>query len=85
MQRQSKKETNDLKMVNIHQVNGDVAAINFLKNADFHWVEGLFLRAKQTGRTEFDYLGVMYEMVKNRNLTYTVRELPEKVIYLDSD
>jgi len=84
MKRQLKKETNALKMVNIHQVNGDIAAINYLVNADFHLVEGLFLRAKQTGRTEFDYLGVMYELVKNRNLTYTVHELPEKVMYLDN-
>lgn len=82
---QPKKETTELKMVNIHQVNGDVSAINFLKNADFHWVEGIFLRAKQVGRAEFDFLGVMYELVKNRNLTYTVREMPEKMLYLDSD
>ncbi len=82
---QLKKETNELKMVNIHQVNGDIAAINYLKNADFHYVEGIFLRAKQTGRSEFDYLGVMYELVKNRNLTYTAHEQPEKVMYLDSE
>ncbi len=70
-------------MVNIHQVNGDIAAINYLANADFHLVESYFLRAKQTGRTEFECFGVMYEMVKNRNLTYTVHELPEKVMYVD--
>ncbi len=74
----------DYRMVNIHQVNGEVEAIRFLKNADFHWVEGLFLRAKQTGRTEFDYHGLVFELIKNRNLTYTVQQVPEKVTYLES-
>ena len=79
-----KKDTRELKMVNIHQVNGDFYAVEFLKNADFHWVEGLFLRAKQHGKIEFEYRGQMYQLVKNRNLTYTVDLVPEKVMYIES-
>ncbi len=79
-----KKESKEMRMVNIHQVNGDVNAIEFLKYADFHWVEGLFLHAKQFGKVEFEFHGQMFNLIKNRNLTYTVEEVPEKVVYLES-
>lgn len=81
---QPKKTSIDLQIVNIHQVNGDILAIEFLKNADFHWVEGLFLRAKKFGRTEFLYHEKQYEIIKNRNLTYTIQEMQEKVEFLES-
>lgn len=71
-------------MVNIHQVNGDYNAIEFLKNADFHLVEGWFLHAKQTGSSEFNYRGIMYRLNKNRNLTYTIEEVPEKATFIES-
>ncbi|MBI4426237.1 MAG: hypothetical protein HY567_01550 [Candidatus Kerfeldbacteria bacterium] len=81
---QPKKVTTELRMVNIHQINGDIMIIEFLKNADFHWVEGLFLRAKQLGRTELEYHGKIYQLLKNRNLTYTVQEVPEKIAFVES-
>lgn len=79
-----KKDAKTLTMVNIHQVTGDYYAIEFLKNADFRWVEGLFLRAKQLGKSEFDYHGQLFQLVKNRNLTYSVEQVPEKVMYVES-
>ncbi|MBI5405050.1 MAG: hypothetical protein HY976_02390 [Candidatus Kerfeldbacteria bacterium] len=78
------KITKDLKNVNIHMVNGDVEAINFLKNADYHWVEGLFLRAKMLGRMLFEYHGQQYQLLKNRNMTYTVELVPESPLNLES-
>ncbi|MFH0828734.1 MAG: hypothetical protein V1907_00975 [Candidatus Kerfeldbacteria bacterium] len=79
-----KKDLKTLTMVNIHQVNGDFYAVEFLKNADFRWVESLFLRAKQLGKSEFDYHGQMYQLIKNRNLTYSVEQIPEKIMYVES-
>ena len=79
-----KKNTTELKMVNIHQVNGDYDAIEFLKNADFDLVEGWFLHAKQTGSAQFSYHGILYKLTKNRNLTYTVEEVPEKSTFIES-
>lgn len=79
-----KKVTTDLRNVNIHLVNGDIDAIEFLKNADYHWVEGLFLRAKMTGKTTFDYHGMRFALLKNRNLTYSVEVIPESPLALES-
>lgn len=74
----AKKITKDVKLVNIHQVTGDLGVIEFLKNADFHWVEGLFLRAKQIGSIDFEYQGQRYRLARNRNLTYTVERVPDQ-------
>lgn len=78
-----KKFTDRPEAVNVHQVVGDIDAIKFLKDADFHLVEGWFFRAKQVGRCEFDFNGLLYRLVKNRNLTYTVEKVPEKILAND--
>ncbi len=70
-------------LVNIHLVRGDAQAIAYLKNADFHFVEGLFFRAKMTGRTEFEFHGESYRMVKNRDITYTLEKVPERPVELE--
>ncbi|MBI3115525.1 MAG: hypothetical protein HYZ09_03490 [Candidatus Kerfeldbacteria bacterium] len=72
-----KKFTKRLLYVNVHPINGDVTAITFLKNADLKFVEGLFFFAKRYGYTTFSYEGSGYVITRNRNLTYTVRELRE--------
>ena len=78
------KISNDVQNVNIHQVVGDIDAVNFLKNADYHWVEGLFLRAKMLGRMTFQYRGQVFQLLKNRNLTYTVQLIPDSPLNLES-
>lgn len=65
--------------INVHAVNGDAEAIEYFRNADTHFVEGLFFFAKRYGRTEFNYKGHDYELLKNRNLTYTVQRKPDEV------
>jgi len=80
----TQKITKEPRNVNIHMVSGDLEAIEFLKNADYHWVEGLFLRSKMLGKIEFEFHGQQYRLVKNRNLTYTVELVPESPMNLES-
>lgn len=77
------QSTKEIKLVNIHQVNGVVEAIEFLKNADFHWVEGLFFTAKMGRTAEFKFANKRYLLKKNDDLTYTVEELPENPLRTD--
>ncbi len=71
--------------INVHALNGDLNAIEYLKYTDTHFVEGLFFFAKRYGRAGFDYKGKRYELVRNRNLTFTVRELvDEEQVLIDA-
>jgi hypothetical protein len=58
--------------VNVHMVRGSKEAIDYLLNTDAHVVEGLFWMAKRYGKTDFEYQGSVYELVKNRDLTFTI-------------
>lgn len=69
----SDRSTSSYRTIHLHEVNGDIVALEFLHNADMHFVEGLFFFAKRYGRADFSYKGRDYEIIKNRNLTYTVR------------
>lgn len=79
-----KKVVKEPTLVNIHLVRGDPDAIAYLKNADFHYVEGLFYRAKMHSGIDFDYHGMRFHLAKNRDLTYTVEEVPPKATDLES-
>jgi len=70
-----KEVTRDYRNVSIHQVNGDVLAIEFLQNSDYRWVESLFLRAKQYGHADFASRRARYRLTRNHDLTYTVNEV----------
>jgi|GEM_PF-2880967 len=59
--------------VNVHMVRGAKEAIDYLLNTDAHLVEGLFWMAKRYGKTEFEYQGAVYELIKNRDLTFTIQ------------
>lgn len=74
----SVKFSTTFRNINVHEVNGNVEAITFLQNTDFHFVEGLFFFAKRYGKSEFSYKGKNYELIRNRNITYTVREKPDE-------
>lgn len=79
------KNPQTTRYVNVHQVRGDKTAIDFLLNTDAHTVEGLFWMAKRYGKTEFDYHGVIYELIKNRDLTFTIKEREaEDVRFMES-
>ena len=65
-------------MINVHMVNGDKNAILFLKNAGHDFVEGLFYKAKRFGRAEFYLLDVQYEIIKNKDFTFTIQQTPEQ-------
>lgn len=72
------KTTQGYTHINVHALNGDLNAIEYLKYTDTHFVEGLFFFAKRYGRAEFDYKGKRYELVRNRNLTFTIHELEDE-------
>lgn len=64
--------------INVHVVEGDQNAVTYLHDADHHWVEGLFLRAKMRGQAEFKFRGHYYLLRRNRNLTYRAMRKPEE-------
>lgn len=70
---QAQKTTQHYRTIAVHQVNGDIAALEYLANTDYHFVESIFFFAKRFGQSDFNYKGTQYELVRNRNLTYTVR------------
>lgn len=74
---QKPKYSQNYSQINVHSINGDLNAIEYLKYTDTHFMEGLFFFAKRYGRAEFDYKGKRYELLRNRNLTFTVRELED--------
>lgn len=69
------KYTDTYRLINVHAVNGDLEGIEYLRNADGHLVDGIFFFAKRYGRSEFEYRGRQYEILRNRNLTYTVKRV----------
>lgn len=79
-----KNFTTEFQSINVHQLNGDLNAIEFLKNADDMVVEGMFLRAKLRGQAEFRFHGQRFVLRKNRDLTYTVETKQEQASLLNS-
>lgn len=64
--------------VNIHQVNGDKKAIEYLRGASDFFVEKLFWRAKEYGNATFDFNDEEYMITRNNNLSYTITFLEKK-------
>lgn len=60
-------------LINVHIVNGDKEGIRYLKNAEHDLVEGLFYNAKHNGLSSFIYQGVQYDMVRNKDFSFTIR------------
>ncbi|MEK7537424.1 MAG: hypothetical protein AAB619_00420 [Patescibacteria group bacterium] len=60
-------------LINVHQVEGDKDAIVYLKNADHDVVEGLFYTAKRYGITTLIFQGRRYDLVRNKDFSFTVR------------
>lgn len=65
-------------MINVHRVRGEEYAVEFLRNADKDLVEGLFFQAKMFARAEFMIENQQHELVRNKDLSYTVNALEEE-------
>lgn len=65
-------------LINVHRVIGDKEVMKFLKNADHEFVEGLFYTAKRYGRSEFFFQDLKYEMLRNRDFSFTVQVAVEQ-------
>ncbi|MFA5070386.1 MAG: hypothetical protein WC528_03835 [Patescibacteria group bacterium] len=73
------KTTQKLVLVGVRQVNGNIMAIEYLQNSDPKYIDGLFFFAKRYGRATFEWEGDVYEIIRNRNITYTVNKLGSEV------
>ncbi len=62
-----------VQLINVHRVIGDHDGIQYLKNADHDVVEGLFSQAKRFGRAQFVYQSMNYDMIRNRDFSFTIR------------
>ena len=60
-------------LINVHQVIGDKDVINYLKNADHDVVEGLFYNAKRHGAARFDFGGQQYDIIHNKDFTFSIQ------------
>lgn len=71
-------------MINVHQVQGDKDAVMYLKNADHDVVEGLFYTAKRYGISTFIFQDQRYDLVRNRDFSFTVRLSDDQVLTPES-
>ena len=69
------KKTEKLILLGVRQVNGNITAIEYLQNSDPKYIDGLFFFAKRYGRATFEWEGDNYEIIRNKNMTYTVNKL----------
>ena len=71
-------------LINVHQVQGDKDALIYLKNADHDIVEGWFYTAKRYGMATFVFQGQKYDLVRNKDFTFTVRLSDEQTLTPES-
>lgn len=71
-------------LINVHQVQGDKDALIYLKNADHDIVEGWFYNAKRYGMATFIFQGQQYDLVRNKDFTFTVRLSDEQTLTPES-
>lgn len=74
------KEQPQVELINVHQVRGDKDAIVYLKNADHDFVEGLFYTAKRYGRSNFEFRDLQYDMIKNKDSSFTIQLAEEQEV-----
>ena len=69
-----KKEKIILKCVSVgvHKVNGDLLAINYMRDTNPKYVESLFFFTKKYGTARFEWTGDIYEIRRNQDLSFTV-------------
>lgn len=71
-------------LINVHQVIGDKEIIRYLKNADHDVVEGFFYTAKRYGINTFIYQDQRYDIVRNKDFSFTVRLSDDQVLTPES-
>ncbi len=71
-------------LINVHQVEGNKDAILYLKNADHNVVEGLFYTAKRYGISTFIFQDQRYDLVRNKDFSFTVRLSDDQVLTPES-
>lgn len=71
-------------LINVHRVNGDKDAILFLKNAEHEFVEGLFYYAKRYGHSEFYFRDTQYEIIRNKDSSFTISLSPEQDLNIEA-
>lgn len=72
-----------IELINVHQVRGDKDAIIFLKEAEHEYVERLFYTAKKYGRSEFMFREDKYEILRNKDFSFTIQISPEQELYTE--
>lgn len=70
-------------LINVHKVSGEKDAILFLKNSEKDIVEGLFYHAKRFGRAEFFFKDLKYEIVRNRDFSFTIGPSPDQEMTIE--
>lgn len=78
------EQTVSPELINVHRVQGPSEVVQFLKSADQEYVEGLFYNAKHVGQTSFPYAERTYDLVRNRDASFSVRLSPEQVVTTES-
>jgi hypothetical protein len=69
-----KNEKIEPELINVHKIFGGKEVVRFLKNSGHDFVEGLFYKAKHEGISTFVFADVPYEMIRNNDGSFTVRE-----------
>ena len=58
--------------VGVHRVNGNFLAIQYLRDTNPKYVEGLFFMAKKYGVCKFEWASDGYEIKRNPDLSFAV-------------
>ncbi len=69
-----------VEFINVHRVSGDKDALLYLKNADHDVVEGFFYQAKHYGKSQFIFQNQNYDILRNRDFSFTVKLSDEQEI-----
>ncbi len=64
---------NKPEMINVHRVYADKEIILYFRMSDPQMIEGLFYNAKRNQKTSFEHLGRAYELIRNRDGSFTVQ------------
>lgn len=67
-------------LINVHKVFASKDIIAYLRLGDQDVTEGLFYQAKRWGRVTFAYRGRNYDIVKNKDGSFSINISPEQDI-----
>lgn len=67
-------------LINVHRVHGLKKIVAYLRLSDEEVTEGLFFQAKRTGKAGFPFEGKNYELIKNRDGSFTIALAEDQII-----